>query len=557
MQHSAPVAPPRPRLPPRFGWFVAILAAIAFANAVDAGFVYDDFAFVQTNAAVVGDAGIFTQPTPPQRADLGLYRPLTVWTYWIQHALHGLVPLWFHAVNVLLHVLVSLLVLRVAHRLGATPRAALAAAALFSVHPVHVEAVAWIVGRAESLAAAFALVAVLLYGGPTSARPLRAATLAALAYALACLSKETALPLPAALFALDVVRRDGAPWRLLFARQIPCAIACVAICAARVAVLGHFAPDPTLPDLAHVQATQQGALFLGVCGRWLTALCWPSDASIYYDPFRFVDAAARTRGLVALAVVAFVCVLAWRRRSRTLAAGLVLASLGALPFVQIVPIGAVFGDRFVYFGSVGFVIAVVALLPLDSDRPALRRAAAILVIVAVVVGLAATWARNPAFRDELALWKDAVAAAPRAAHPHYQVGRLYFERGQIEYQSIDLKGAVFHLNESLRIDPRHEWAGSAHVTLGECAAGKRGDPLQKHVDAFTAAQHYRAAIPLLGADPTDALLNLAALHRSEAVGTDEARIAIAAVLRIARDETSVANARAIEAELDADANAGR
>ena len=64
----------RTPLPPRFAWFVGILALIAFANAVDAGFVYDDTAFVTANQSVIGEAGIFTEPTPPQRADLGLYQ---------------------------------------------------------------------------------------------------------------------------------------------------------------------------------------------------------------------------------------------------------------------------------------------------------------------------------------------------------------------------------------------------------------------------------------------------------------------------------------------------
>ncbi|MCC7171284.1 MAG: hypothetical protein IT459_12610 [Planctomycetes bacterium] len=543
----------RTPLPPRFAWFVGILALIAFANAVDAGFVYDDTAFVTANQSVIGEAGIFTEPTPPQRADLGLYRPVTVWTYWLQFTLHGLVPSWFHALNVLLHVLVSVLVLRVAHRFGAAPVAALTAGVLFAVHPIHVEAVAWIVGRAELLTAAFALAGVLLFGTPAQPGPMRGASLAAVAYALACLAKETALPLPAALFVLDVVRRDGAPWRRVFFRQIPLTFVCIGVCVTRVAVLGHFVPDPTLPDLAHVQQTARGALILGVCGRWLKSLVWPVDSSIYYNPERFVDAAAQLLGLVAIAIGTFLGVVAWRRRSRPLACGLALSAVAALPFLQLVPIGAVFGDRFVYLGSAGFLIAVAALLPLDSPSSGARRVTRTFVVIAVAGGLIATWLRNPAFRDEVALWQDAQTASPRDAHPHYVLGRLYFDRGQIEYQSSDLKGALFHLSESLRIDAKHPWAGPAHITLGECAAGKRGDPLQKHVDALTAAEHYRAAIPLLGEDPTDALLDLAALHGSDAVDAAEARVALEAVLRIARDERSITLARSILAELDASA----
>ena len=124
--------------------FVAMLALLASWPATDGGFVYDDLPYVVLNEAVGGDAPILTSALGED--DQGLWRPVTVWSWRAQWSADEGAPAML-ALNVWLHVAVSLLVLALARRLGFSSSASALGALLFAVHPVHAEAVAWITGR--------------------------------------------------------------------------------------------------------------------------------------------------------------------------------------------------------------------------------------------------------------------------------------------------------------------------------------------------------------------------------------------------------------------------
>src|SRR5262245_45314676 len=187
------------------------LAAILYVGTIAHGFVYDDEIAIQRQEVVRANrvAQVFTTPYHAGTggpAGTGLYRPLTTLTFAAEHALLGPSPAHFHAVNVLLHGAVSVLVLELALAVGLSVGGALAGAALFAVQPVHVEAVAGIAGRAEILAALCALLALVAFvrgrdarGAPTVA----GLAMTALAYLAALGSKEVAIALPAIALAWE------------------------------------------------------------------------------------------------------------------------------------------------------------------------------------------------------------------------------------------------------------------------------------------------------------------------------------------------------------------
>ncbi|HRX85974.1 MAG TPA: hypothetical protein P5572_13225, partial [Phycisphaerae bacterium] len=156
------------RLSGHGGVLVAVAALLVYANTLANGFALDDVPIVQTNPNVTaaGPAGrAWTTPYWPQsnrgdRDDL-LYRPLTIQTYRWQYALGGATAWPFHLVNLLLHAAISVGVWWLARRLGAGVAGALVAGLIFAVHPIHTDAVSNIVGRAELLAAAGTLLAVI------------------------------------------------------------------------------------------------------------------------------------------------------------------------------------------------------------------------------------------------------------------------------------------------------------------------------------------------------------------------------------------------------------
>ena len=200
-----PAAPPRPRTALLLA-AVAVLAAAVYLNALRNGFALDDEFIVLRNDIVHSFRDLHALLLGsywPHSAEL--YRPLTLLSYAVDWTLSGGSAAWMHGVNVALHVLATVLVARLVLRLGGHPLAAAAAGAVFAVHPVHVEAVASIVGRAELLAALLVLAACFVYLAERPSAAVRIGGIALL-YLLGLFAKESAVALPALLVVIDGVR---------------------------------------------------------------------------------------------------------------------------------------------------------------------------------------------------------------------------------------------------------------------------------------------------------------------------------------------------------------
>ena len=159
------------------------------------GFIWDDDDYVQDNLTLRSLAGlgqIWFQPGATRQ-----YYPLVHTTYWLEYRLWDLNPTGYHVVNVILHALSAVLVWRLLIRLKVP--GAWAAAALFALHPVHVESVAWITERKNTLSGAFYLSAAWAYLRYEEARSPRLYWAALLLFAAALLSKTVTCTLPAAL----------------------------------------------------------------------------------------------------------------------------------------------------------------------------------------------------------------------------------------------------------------------------------------------------------------------------------------------------------------------
>src|SRR6202030_1742433 len=182
--------------------FVLLLAAVtilAYRPAWNGGFLWDDDAYVTNNELLTAPDGLrriwFSFDSPSQ------YFPLVYTTFRIERALWGLNPAGYHVVNVLLHVANALLVWRLLARLR-VPGAWLAGA-IFALHPVQVESVAWITERKNVLMGFFFLLTLLAWTAfvdDDTRRRWRFYCLALILYALSLSAKTTACTLPAALF---------------------------------------------------------------------------------------------------------------------------------------------------------------------------------------------------------------------------------------------------------------------------------------------------------------------------------------------------------------------
>src|SRR5436190_473408 len=251
-----------------------IVAAVAFAcyaNTLRSGLVFDDLNAIVNNPAVrrLDVAHILTRPAWFGRP-VRIYRPVTTLSFALDHALHGVRPLGYHLVNVLLHAAVAVLVAAVVRRVTADATIAFVTALLFATHPVHTEAVTSVVGRAELLAAAFGLGAWLVVDGRISlARDLGAALL----LLLSALAKESGVTFLGTIALAALLGRGPASrrtWLLLLAAVV------VAVALRATVLAGVPSAIPRLDNVA-ADAPLGPRLMtaIGVLARYARVLAWP------------------------------------------------------------------------------------------------------------------------------------------------------------------------------------------------------------------------------------------------------------------------------------------
>src|SRR5437763_439493 len=389
---------------------VAGCAVLVYLGALWNGFALDDRPIIALNPLVQASSGVwqaFLHPYWPPAFGGQLYRPLAVATYALDARLDG--SAWFHLVNLLWHAGASVAVAALARR-WAGERSALVAGLLFAVHPVHVEAVANVAGRAELMAALFSMLAVY------AALVRGSVGWSAAALALGVLSKENAVVVPALVVWgwLAGLARPGRRGALAFA--ISWAVLGAAYVALRAAVLRHstrfleLAPvfDGAGPVAIRLTAV---AAFADV-GRLLV---FPLTLRADYAPAErtLVTSLLDGRLLFGLACVAAWATLltwAWRRARMLEAFALGWIAIALLPVANlVVPVGVLIAERALYLPSAGLVMALGTWL----ERVAQRRVWLVLAAL-VPAGAARTALRVPVWRSDNTVTLSILEDSPRS-----------------------------------------------------------------------------------------------------------------------------------------------
>jgi len=398
---------------------VALCAVAVHVGALWNHFALDDNQIVQFNKLVLQFSGVwraFVSPYWPPVIGGGMYRPLPLASYALDWQLGG-AAWWFHAVNVAWHAGASVTVAWLA-RQWSGERAALAAGLLFAVHPVHVEAVANIVGRAELMASLFAILSV--YAALAHDRLWWSA--AALAAGL--LSKENAVVAPALIVWGWMIRLAPRPSR---GRMAAYAGAWVGLglvyVVVRSSVLGHelvghpapvfFGASPVAVRLTAMAALADVARLL-VFPLTLRVDYSPAERTLVTSPFdpRFA------LGLLCAAAWGALLWLAWRRERRVEAYGLGWIGIALFPVSNlVVPVGVLLAERALYLPSAGLALAAGTWLKdLETHRLAL------VLSVLIVAGGVRSALRVPVWRDTQAMIGSELEDSPNSfAGPAHMV----------------------------------------------------------------------------------------------------------------------------------------
>ena len=190
------------RRTPLLGAILVLATVIAYVPALRAGFIWDDDDYVTENTLLHDAQGLGRIWIPRETPQ---YYPLVFTTFWIEYQLWELRPFGYHAVNVALHAMTAVLLWRLGRRLELP--GAWMIAAVFALHPVHVESVAWVTERKNVLAGAFFMLALLAHDRFDGARPRWGWYAAALGlFVAAMLSKTTSAALPVVLVLIMLLK---------------------------------------------------------------------------------------------------------------------------------------------------------------------------------------------------------------------------------------------------------------------------------------------------------------------------------------------------------------
>jgi len=427
-------------MPRRSAWIaIALLSVAASITGVLNGFALDDVFVIVRNPSLHSLASawrVFGETYWPAAQGAALYRPLTSLGFLAQWAIGGGSPLPFHVFSILLYAAACVAFYELAV-LIALPAAALAAAAIFAVHPLHVEAVANVVGQAEVWAALVIFCTVAWYIRARRSGPLQARQFVwlALAYLAACGFKEHAIILPAILLAAEFTvigeaRSRRERLRSLAPLMIVLAITAGVFIAVRTFVIGGV-QGAGMNDLLRGQPFSSRFLtMLRVVVEWVRLFFWPASLSADYSAHRIEIATSFDAGmlpgvLVVLGVAAIA--IALRKSKPAVTFGILWTALALLiPSNLLVVTGFVLAERTLFLASAGVAICIGALAfdaweALAERGPMARRVAVGAFCLLVIAGVTRSASRNPAWRNNDSLFQQTLEDAPSSYKAHWMM----------------------------------------------------------------------------------------------------------------------------------------
>lgn len=500
----SPSAPPpgpgaAPRPGARIGWVAAGIVAwtvALYARVAGHPFLhFDDNRYLTENPVVRRGLGLDGVAWAFTTFHASNWHPLTWLSHMADVQLFGMAPGPHHLVNVALHAANAVLLLLLLVRMTGALARSTAVAALFAVHPTHVESVAWVAERKDLLSTAFGLLALLAWVRYARDPRPRAYAAVAAAFALSLLAKPMWVTFPFLLLLLDAwplgrwpIGTRRVPPTPLLVEKLPLLALSVASSAVTAVAQAHGGAVQGL-DLGLGARVANAVLSYG---RYLAKTLWPSGLSVFYPhPGNEVPLAPTLASAVVLLAVSAVA-LARLRRSPWLAVGWCWFLGTLVPVIGLVQVGAqAMADRYTYLPSIGLFVAIVwGLAEAVGDRGARALAAAGAVVLAalslVTVRQLGYWSSHER------LFRRAIALAPENGIAHGVLsedlrhqGRLEEALGEAREAVRDAPGAASHWNnlavtlhdlgrpaearealgEALRLDPAHEssWLNLAMV----------------------------------------------------------------------------------------------
>ncbi len=442
---------------------LTVIVFIVYGNALFNGFVYDDSYLIVDNGFIKGFSHLRaillndTTVTTSLGEASGYYRPVPIIYLMITHKLWGVNPFGYHLQSILLHLFSTCLVFLVIERLVRKRKVAFFSALIFAVHPIHVEAVAPAYNVMGLLATSFSLSFFLLYVKSRQEKHSTDFILSIICLILAMFSKEEAMILPLVVMLYDLyfvfhlrlenLLKDGHRYLwLILAGILYLAMRHLAVNRETMMGLWHmnlyFNISPPPNDHVGWNLLIAAKVFF----RYLHLLGFP----VHLCAFQLVSTAWDFEMLSSVTVVLGLAILAflWRTQYPKISFFIIFFFLSSLPVSNLIPIGGIFAERFMYFPSVSYCYLWGACfaMALEKQQEARCRSFCFIALIggAIIVFFYSlqTAMRNYTWRNNVALWEDTVRKSPQNMLPHLNLASAYYHNRRYEDALKEYRAAL-------------------------------------------------------------------------------------------------------------------
>jgi len=416
--------------------YIAILFILSFGvyvNTIKNEFVYDDNDLILRNPQVKKSSvqEIFSTPFWGERK-FGLWRPITILSFRLNYLMKGFSASLFHLTNIILHSLTVLILYFFLLHMTGKYEVSFVSSLIYAVHPVHTEAVAWIVGRSEILATLFSLLAFLFliqfHKGKRRWEKITCFLLSGIFFLVSLLSKETGITLPFLYFLyLIIFQREKIKHLKTWTGLIYLLFLSLIYIYIRIKVLGGiigpvgeaeyfyqyppFTPFLTLP-----------LLFF----QYLKLSLFPFSLCVDYtfSPITHLSPLFFLLSIVFLLYIFLIFFTLTRHPLLSFSLSFFLLSL--FPYLHIIPIGWLIGERFLYLPTVGICL----LMGVGLEKMSFKGRYLLIFILIFSFSLR-TYTRNFIWKNEFTLWKATAQDNPDSVRAYYNLANFYGRKGDI------------------------------------------------------------------------------------------------------------------------------
>jgi len=431
---------------------IFILGFIVYSNSLNGDFVWDDEILVKDNIYIKDWSKViklFAGDFGPGSFMKGyLYRPIQMITYTVDYSFWGLRAIGYHLTNIFLHILVALAIYRLTNILFNTKILSFLTSILFVVHPVHTEAVTYISGRADSLAALFILLCLIFYIKQTTSLKKRSMYFLILfSYLLAVLSKEYSLITPMLLLVYSYTFEK----KILVKEFL--SILCITLIYIILRVI--FIPSHTISTGNFFQRIPG---FFVAIAEYLRLLLRPFNLHMEYGNklFNFHDAKA----IVGVSVVLLLLMYAFlkRKNDKLMVFSIFWFFVSLLPVSNLYPINAYMAEHWLYLPSIGFFIILAKFFTLlYRTKIKYLKSIAIISITCILFFYSyLTIKQNNYWKNNLSFSKWTLRYVSDSSRLYGLVCKTCIEAG-------DIKKAEIFCQKAIETDPQNP---SAYSLLG-------------------------------------------------------------------------------------------